>query len=107
MSNTSPNVNTIKKHNIKIIGDNVLFNNGIITAFYIIPLTNYSTASAGGVLGSIESLTNMITNLTTNNPTLTFTIERIEKVIQAKDVVSNLYNTIFYDVCSNNLLVCQ
>ena len=94
MSNTSPNVNTIKKNNIKIIGDNVLFNNGIITAFYIIPLTNYSTASAGGVLGSIESLTNMITNLTTNNPTLTFTIERIEKVIQAKDVVSNLYNTI-------------
>ena len=36
----------------------------------------------------------MITNLTTNNPTLTFTIERIEKVIRAKDVINNLINTI-------------
>ena len=37
---TSPIANTLNKNNIKIIGENILFNNGIITAFYIIPLTN-------------------------------------------------------------------
>lgn len=91
---TAPNTNTLHKNNIKIIGENILFNNGIITAFYIIPLTNYSTASPAGIHNSVEDLTNMITNLTTNNPTLTFTIERIEKVIKAKDVLNNLIGTI-------------
>lgn len=91
---TAPNSNTLNQNNISIIGDNILFNNGVITAFYIIPLTNYSTASPPGIHNSVEDLTNMITNLTTNNPNLTFTIERIEKVIKAKDVLNNLIETI-------------
>ena len=91
---TQPTVSTQRKNTIKIIGDNVLYNNGIITAFYIIPLTNYSTASGLGVEHSVEDLTNMIVNLTTTNPTLTFTIERIEKTIRAVDVKNNLLETI-------------
>lgn len=93
-NNTVAKANNINNNNIRIIGDNILFNNGIITAFYIVPLSNYSTASPRGVERSVEELTNMITNLTTNNPTLTFTIERIEKVIRSKDVINNLINTI-------------
>ena len=91
---TKANVSTTRKNNIKIIGDNILYNNGIITAFYIIPLVNYSVASAMGVDRSVEDLSNMIANLTTSNPELTFTIERIEKVIRAKDVKNNLIETI-------------
>ena len=91
---TKPKVNVKNNNNIKIIGDNILYNNGIITAFYIIPLTNYSTASASGVEGNVVALTNMITNLTTANPSLTFTIERIDKTIKRKDVLANLVDTI-------------
>lgn len=91
---TSPSIHTTRKNNIKIIGDNVLYNNGIITAFYIIPLVNYSVASGIGVEHSVDDLTNMLVNLTTTNPTLTFTIERIEKIVRAKDVRNNLLETI-------------
>lgn len=83
---------TIK--NIDIIGDNILYNNGIITAFYIIPLSNYSTNSPTGIHNTVQDLTNLISNLTTNNPTIQFTIEKIDKVIKRKDVLENLYNTI-------------
>ena len=87
----STNLNRSK---IKIIGDNILYNNGIVTAFYIIPLTNYVTNSAYGVEIAVNDLTNMIKNLTTNNPTITFTIENIEKTVKRADVLNNLINTI-------------
>jgi len=89
-----PAVSTINQNNIKIFGDNILYNNGIITAFYILPLTNYSTASYSGVESTIQEITNLIVNLTTNNPTVTFTIERIEKTVRAEDVRKNLIDTI-------------
>lgn len=85
---------TQNKNVINIIGDNVLYNNGIITAFYVIPMSNYSTNSPQGIHNAVEKLTNMITNLTTNNPTVSFTIERIEKTLKRKDVLRNLLNTI-------------
>lgn len=91
---TEPKVTSINKNNIKIIGENVLYNNGIITAFYIIPLVNYSTASYGGVESSIQDLVDMITNLCVSNPETTFTIEKIEKVIKKEDVLRNLVETI-------------
>ena len=87
-------VSTMNKNNIKIIGENVLYNNGIITAFYIVPLVNYSTASYGGVENSIQDLVNMIQNLCTSNAETLFTIERIEKVIRREDVLKNLCETI-------------
>ena len=91
---TKPKENNITKSNIKIIGENVLYNNGIITAFYIIPLVNYSTASYGGIENSIQDLTSMITNLCISNPETTFTIEKIEKVVKKEDVLKNLVETI-------------
>ena len=91
---TKPKTNIQHVNNIKLIGDNVLFNNGIITAYYILPLVNYSTASAGGIENTINDLTNLIKNLCTTNPDLTFTIERIEKKIKRKDVLNNLVDTI-------------
>ena len=91
---TKPKSMTQHVNNIKIIGENVLFNNGIITAYYILPLVNYSTASAGGIENTINDLTNLIKNLCTTNPDLTFTIERIEKKIKRKDVLNNLVDTI-------------
>lgn len=91
---TKVKVSNLNRSKLQIIGDNVLFNNGIITAFYVIPLTNYDTNSAPGVALAVQDLTNMITNLTTNNPTTSFTIERIEKVIKRKDVIANMLNTI-------------
>lgn len=91
---TKVKVSNVNKNKIEIIGDNVLYNNGIITAFYIIPLTNYATNSPRGIESAVQDLTNMITNLTTNNPTIMFTIEKIEKTIKKKDVIANLVNTI-------------
>lgn len=91
---TTPKVKSITKNRVQIIGDNVLYNNGIITAFYLLPTTNYSTASADGVLKSITELTNLLSNLASQRPNITFTISRIEKTIRAKDVKSNLIDTI-------------
>ena len=91
---TKVKVNNKNASKIRIIGDNILYNNGIITAFYIIPLTNYATNSAAGIDISIQNLTNMIVNLTTNNPTVTFTIENISKTVKKKDVLQNLISTI-------------
>lgn len=91
---TSAKTNVKAQSTIDIIGDNILYNNGVITAFYIIPLSNYSTNSPAGVHNTVQQITNMIANLTTNNPTVQFTIERIEKTIRRKDVLENLYNTI-------------
>lgn len=91
---TQVKVTNINKNKLCIIGDNVLYNNGVITAFYIIPLTNYATNSDSGIEFAVKSLTNMITNLTTNNPNITFTIESIEKKIKRKDVIKNLLDTI-------------
>ena len=89
-----PPVVTTHNNDIKIIGDNVLYNNGIITAYYILPLTNYSTASYSGVEATVQNITNLITNLTISNPELTFSIERISKTVRAKDVRNNLIDTI-------------
>lgn len=91
---TKVKVNNKNASKIRIIGDNILYNNGIITAFYIIPLTNYATNSAAGIDIAIQNLTNMIVNLTTNNPTVTFTIENISKTVKKKDVIQNLLSTI-------------
>lgn len=91
---TQVKVTNLNRSKLKIIGDNVLYNNGVITAFYIIPLTNYATNSKAGVEVAVDNLTNMISNLTTNNPTISFTIEKIEKTIKRKDVISNMLGTI-------------
>ena len=94
MANTKVKVSNITRSNIQILGDNILYNNGIITAFYIIPLVNYSTNSNMGKNIAIQQLTNMISNLTTNNPEVMFTVERIEKIVKRKDVINNLMGTI-------------
>ena len=91
---TQPKVTSLSKNNIKIVGDNVLYNNGIITAFYIIPLTNYSTASYEGVENSVKDLSSLVTNLCISNPETEFTVENVEKVIKKKDVIKNLVDTI-------------
>ena len=83
-----------EKNIIKIIGDNILYNNGIITAYYVVPLVNYSTASEGGREASVQSLVDIIKNLYTYNPTLLFTLERLNKTIKKKDVLTNLSETI-------------
>lgn len=91
---TTPAVVSLSKNKIRIFGDNVLYNNGIITAFYILPLKNYSTSSSVGIEQTVVELTSIIKNLYISNPTVEFTIERIDKVIKKKDVLSNLIGTI-------------
>lgn len=91
---TTPKVTTLNKNNIQIIGDNILYNNGIITAYYLLPTINYRTTSADGVMRGITELTKLIQNITTQRPHLQFTITGLDKVISAKDVKNNLIDTI-------------
>lgn len=91
---TQPVLDIYKKNNIQIIGENVLYNNGIITAYYILPMSNYATNTVNGIVNSIADLQGIITNLVSSNPELIFSIERIDKVVQAKDVIANLLGTI-------------
>ena len=85
---------TKNESKISIIGTNILYNNGILTAYYILPLVNYTTASSGGILSSITSVTNLLTGLASQRDEIAFTISRIAKVIKSKDVVHNLIDTI-------------
>ena len=91
---TKPSVMTMTKNKLQIVGDNVLYNNGIITAFYILPMYNYSTSSNDGVLRSISEITKLLMGLASQRPNIEFTIERINKIIRAKDVKNNLLETI-------------
>lgn len=79
---------------IRIIGDNILYNNGIITAYYILPLINYSVTSDAGKIYAIQKMTNLLTMLCSQRPESVFTIQRFDKVIKRKDVIDNLYQTI-------------
>lgn len=80
-------------NDIKIIGENVLVTNGLITAYYLIPLSNYSTTSSDGIINNIDELYNLIQNLAAEDPTVKFTIERIHKTVKADDVRKNLIET--------------
>lgn len=91
---TMPKVISQSRNRIHIIGDNILYCNGKITAFYILPTMNYSTASIDGVLRSITENTNLLAGIASQRPELEFTIERIEKTVKAKDVRNNLLETI-------------
>lgn len=88
------NVSVSKENKIKIVGDNVLYNNGIISAYYLLPVVNYSVASKGVIESNIEELTTLLSSLSNQRNGITFTIERIDKVIKAKDVRTNLLETI-------------
>ena len=90
----SNSVINLRETRIGIIGDNILYNGPIITAYYIMPLANYSVTSATGKLASIEVITDMLTNLASNRPGATFSIQRCSKVIRAQDVYNNLLETI-------------
>lgn len=94
MAITKPQVSTRTDNKLQIIGDNILYNNGIITAFYILPTTNYSTSSPDGIVRAIRELTSLMSGLAGQRPNLEFSIERIDKIIRAKDVKSNLIETI-------------
>lgn len=94
MPKTKPKVISQSANKIQIIGDNVLYNNGIITAFYLLPTMNYSVASQEGILRSIDELTNLLAGLASQRPNIIFSIEKMEKTVRAKDVKANLLETI-------------
>ena len=85
------NMNESKIH---IIGDNILYCNGIITAYYILPLTNYTITSDNGILYSIKNINDLLTNLARNKQEIKFSLQRISKIITKKDIIKNLIDTI-------------
>ena len=79
---------------IRIIGDNILFCNGIITAYYVLPLNNYTITSSQGVLYSVQGITNLLSGLASQRQEVKFSIQRFSKIVRKKDIISNLADTI-------------
>ena len=79
---------------IEIIGDNILFINGDFTAYYIVPLTNYSIISNEGALYAINSLTSLLSTFASQRGEVEFSLQRFSKLIETSDVIKNLYKTI-------------
>lgn len=77
-----------------IIGENIFYNNGTITAFYILPLVNYSVLNKEGIQTAITKIENALTSLASKRQNVEFSISNINKVIKAKDVYNNLLDTI-------------
>jgi hypothetical protein len=83
---------------ISIVGKNILSNQGINTAFYILPLTNFNVISEEGRESSISLLSTMFSTLALQRPGVCFTIERCNKKIEKLSVYNNLLDTIrLYD----------
>ena len=83
-----------KQNQIQLVGDNILYNNGVISAYYILPAVNYSVASKSVIESNIDDLNSLLASLSSQRNGITFTIEKIDKVIKAKDVRTNLLETI-------------
>lgn len=81
-------------NNIYFIGENVLNDNGNLTAYYVLPLVNFTTSSKSSIMSEIDSLTEMFKLLSSNRKGVQFTIERIEKVIEREDVIKNMHDNI-------------
>lgn len=79
---------------IRIIADNILYCNGVITAYYILPLSNYTITSGQGVLYSIEGINNLLSGLASQRQEIKFSIQRFSKIIRKTDIINNLYETI-------------
>lgn len=89
-----PRVISKNENKISIIGENILYNNGVVTAFYILPVENYKTLSKNGALRHIESMTNMFNTLSGQRPGTKFSLCTLTKVITKEDVYNNLLDTI-------------
>lgn len=79
---------------IRIIGDNVLYCNGTITAYYILPLSNYTITSNQGVLYSIQNITNLLSGLASQRQEVKFSLQRFSKIVRRNDIIKNLIETI-------------
>lgn len=90
----SKGIANLKQNQIQLVGDNILYNNGVISAYYILPAVNYSVASKSVIESNIDDLNSLLASLSSQRNGITFTIERIDKVIKAKDVRTNLLETI-------------
>ena len=64
---------------IRIIGDNILYCNGVITAYYILPLNNYTITSNSGVLYSIQSITSLLSGLASQRQEVKFSLQPLTK----------------------------
>lgn len=84
----------LRKNNIFLVGENILYDNGVVNAFYILPSLNYSIASRDSIRSNIRSLVNMLGSLASTRDGIKYTIERLDKVVKKDDVVHNLLETI-------------
>ena len=84
------NVLSLVDSKIRILGDNILYNDGVLNAYYILPLFNYSVASSSGIEYIINDVTSVLTSLSSRKRDITYSIQTFEKIIRKKDVLSNL-----------------
>ena len=88
------NVLSLVDSKIRILGDNILYNDGVLNAYYILPLFNYSVASSSGIEYIVNDITSVLTSLSSRKKDITYSIQTFEKTIRKKDVLANLLETI-------------
>lgn len=79
---------------IGIVDQNILINNGNISAFYILSSVNYSILNEEGTNIVVSSLESMIKSLGIKYPKLEFSIFKINKPTSAFDIENNLIETV-------------
>lgn len=84
----------LSQSKIEILGDNILLEEKQLTAFYILPLANYSVVSTAGIENNINRLTHILSELAIQKPNVKFSIQRCVKSIRAEDIKANLLDTI-------------
>ena len=79
---------------IGIVDQNILINNGNISAFYIVSSVNYSILNDEGTNIAVSNLESMIKSLAIKYPSLEFSIFKINKTTSAYDIENNLIDTV-------------
>lgn len=82
------------ENDIGIVGENILVNNKIVTAMYIVDSLNYQTLNEAGIRSHIDRLESLATSLGTHRPGIKFSMFNVNKVLTPDDVKTNLIDTV-------------
>jgi hypothetical protein len=84
----------LRKSNIFLVGENILYDNGIVNAFYILPSLNYTISSKQSIRDNTRSLVTMLGSLASTREDIQYTIERLDKVVKKDDVIRNIIDSV-------------
>lgn len=87
------NYSNTQENNITLF-NNILINNGIITAYYVLFPYNYDIMDHKSIEKHVDRLYNVISNLYSLNGELKFSLFKLRNIISKEETINSIVNTI-------------